>query len=204
VVIDLGTGDGRAVLARARREPDALVLGLDASATAMAESSLRAARPLRRGGLPNVLFVVAAAERPPRELLGVAAEVTITMPWGSLLRGSLARDDAGAAAGGIAALVAPGGTVRVLLSIDPRDRLALPPLEDVAAADVADRWRRHGLALTALESADAATVTASGSSWARRLAAGRDRTVWRIELERPDWTAQAPRTAILRPDARIR
>lgn len=183
-MVDLGTGDGRAVLARARREPGALVIGVDASAPAMAESSLRAARPVRKGGLPNALFVVAAAERPPAELLGIAAEVTIAIPWGSLLRGSLALDDAGEAAAGIAGLVAPGGAVRILLSIDPRDRLSLPILDD-GTVDLAVRWQRHGLTLTAVGPADAGAIAASGSSWARRLRAGRDRTVRRIELVRP-------------------
>jgi 16S rRNA (adenine(1408)-N(1))-methyltransferase len=78
---------------RARREPGALVIGIDASATAMAESSLRAARASRKGGLPNALFVVAAAERPPDELRATAAEVTVLFPWGSLLRGALALEN---------------------------------------------------------------------------------------------------------------
>ena len=172
------------MLARARREPDALVIGIDAAATAMAESSLRAARPERKGGLPNAIFVVAAAERPPAELIGVAAEVTILMPWGSLLRGALALDDAWHASAGIAAIVAPGGAVRMLLSIDPRDGLALPALEDVRPDDLAARWRRHGLTLSDLAPADLAIVGATRSSWARRLAAGRDREVWRINLRR--------------------
>lgn len=192
------------MIARARREPDALVLGLDAAAAAMAGTSLRAARPVRKGGLPNALFVVAAAERPPRELLGLAGEVTITMPWGSLLRGALALDDACEAASGIALLVAPGGVVRVLLSIDPRDGLALPALEEVAAGELPARWRTHGLTLTAFEPADTATIAASGSSWARRLAAGRDRAVWRIALARPRAERDPSPRAILRPDARIR
>jgi len=180
------------VLARARREPDALVIGIDAAATAMAESSLRAARPAGKGGLPNAIFVVAAAERPPAELAGIAAEVTITMPWGSLLRGALALDGSSAAADGIAALVAPGGAVRVFLSIAPRDGLALPELEDVDAVDLASRWRGHSLALTTFEPADAAAIAASDSSWSRRLAAGRDRAVWRIELRRGTAAAGRP------------
>ena len=113
------------MLARARREPDSLVIGVDANADAMAESSRRAAAPERKGGLPNALFVVAAAERLPPELRGIAAEVSILLPWGSLLRGALAFDDACDAAAGIAGLVAPGGRVRAIVSIDPRDRLAL-------------------------------------------------------------------------------
>jgi 16S rRNA (adenine(1408)-N(1))-methyltransferase len=62
VAIDLGTGDGRAVLATAAADPGTLAIGVDASADAMTESSRRAAR---RNALPNALFAVAAAEHPP-------------------------------------------------------------------------------------------------------------------------------------------
>jgi 16S rRNA (adenine(1408)-N(1))-methyltransferase len=174
------------VLARARREPGTLVVGVDASAAAMAESSLRAARPIRRGGLPNALFVIAAAERPPDELCALAAEVTILFPWGSLLRGALALDDGLEAAAGIAGLVGPGGLVQTLVSIDPRDRLLLPTLATADRAGLAARWAFHGLTLTRFEPAEPGEIDASGSSWARRLAAGRERRVWRVELGRID------------------
>jgi 16S rRNA (adenine(1408)-N(1))-methyltransferase len=62
VAIDLGTGDGRHVLAAAAASPDTLVVGIDANAAGMAEASRRAAR---RSALPNALFAVAAAEHPP-------------------------------------------------------------------------------------------------------------------------------------------
>ncbi|HEX2756861.1 MAG TPA: hypothetical protein VHM48_15425 [Candidatus Limnocylindrales bacterium] len=161
-----------------------LVIGIDASAAAMAESSLRAAGPARRGGLPNALFVVAAAERPPDELSAIAAEVSILFPWGSLLRGALALGDACDAAAGIAGLVAPGGLVRVLVSIDLRDRLSVPVLEATGRADLAGRWAHHGLTLTVFEPARPAEIDASGSAWWWRLATKRDRRVWRLELRR--------------------
>ena len=151
----------------------------------MAESSLRTARSTRKGGLPNAVFVVAAAERPPQELCALAAEVTILFPWGSLLRGALALDGLEAAAG-IAGLVAPDGVVRALVSIDPRDRLAVPALETDDRAGLAARWACHGLTLTRFEPAEVGEIENSGSSWARRLAAGRERRVWRVELRRID------------------
>jgi 16S rRNA (adenine(1408)-N(1))-methyltransferase len=161
----------------------------------MAESSLRAARAPRKGGLPNALFVVAAAERPPAELLGIAAEVTVLFPWGSLLRGALALEDAHDASAGIAALAAPGGLVRLVVSIDPRDHLGLPPIEAGSRAPLAARWARQGLRLTAFEPADPAEIDASGSSWARRLAAGRDRVAWRLDLRAADPPSTAPAEA---------
>jgi SAM-dependent methyltransferase len=183
VVVDLGTGDGRAVAERARREPGTLVIGVDASAAAMAETSRRTARAAARGGLPNALFVVAGAERPPEELLGVAGELSITLPWGSLLAGALGLDPAAAA--GIASLVAVGGHVGSLISVVDGDRLDLPTLGPDVAGALAERWSYHGLTLSTFRPATLEEVAASGSSWARRVAVGRRRPVWRIELIKP-------------------
>ncbi len=189
MAIDLGTGDGRAVLARAAAEPRTLALGIDANAASMIESSRRAARPERKGGRPNALFVVAAAEAPPPELACLADELTITLPWGSLLAGVLGRDERVAA--GIASLVAAGGLVRSIVSTASCDGRDLPALDDRLAADVADAWARHGLTLAAFRPATPAEVAGTHSTWARRLglSAGRatagTREAWTIELRRP-------------------
>jgi 16S rRNA (adenine(1408)-N(1))-methyltransferase len=139
VTIDVGTGDGRAVLDAAARQPTTLVLGLDASAAAMIEASRRAAGPARKGGRPNARFVLAAAENPPAALTGAADLVTVRFPWGSLLRGCVGLDAAVAA--GLTRLVGSRGTLELLLAPSARDGLE---------------------------------VVASGSSWAKRLAAGRN------------------------------
>ena len=179
-MVDLGTGDGRAVIERARREPGTLVIGVDASAVAMAESSRRAARSVSRGGQPNAIFVVAAAERPPEELVGIADELVITFPWGSLLAGALGLD--ATAAAGVAALIKDGGHARILASVVDDDRLDLRPLSEEDASTLADRWACHGLTLAEFRPATPIEIEASRSSWARRLSAGRRRPVWRIEL----------------------
>ena len=148
----------------------------------MAEASRRAARSARKGGLPNALFVVAAAERIPPELGGVADEVTIAFPWGSLLRGILALDDAPAR--GIAALMAPGATAVATFSVEDRDRLALPSLESAEERPtLAERWSCLGLDVCSLRPAKRDELAAMPSTWARRLAAGRDRSAWRLELQ---------------------
>jgi 16S rRNA (adenine(1408)-N(1))-methyltransferase len=148
----------------------------------VAETSRRAAGPARRGGLENIVFVVAGIECPPVELAGLADEVTILFPWGSLLRGALAIDDAAAA--GIASLVSPGGRVTAYTSVTDRDGLDLPPLDETGDA-LAERWSRHGLVLDGIAPATMEDVAATGSSWARRLASDPDRPVRRIVLCRP-------------------
>ena len=146
----------------------------------MAHSSRRSARAPHRGGLTNALFVVAAAEHPPVELAGMVDELTITFPWGSLLRGALALDDAAAA--GIAALLRRGGCASALVSVTERDGLAMPNLDELSCELLAARWAGHGLRLDAFGPAAAAEIEAVGSSWARRLSVGRSRPAWRLAL----------------------
>jgi 16S rRNA (adenine(1408)-N(1))-methyltransferase len=186
VTIDVGTGDGRAVLAAATRAPRTLVLGLDAVAAAMAESSRRAAGPARKGGLPNAAFVVGSAEAPPAALCGIADLVTVRFPWGSLLRGCVGRDEAVAA--GIAGLVRAGGTLELLLAPAARDGLEGMPteLKGIREATFA-AFARHGFDLACARAPTPAEVAASGSTWARRLGSQRqaDRFVMLVRLVRP-------------------
>lgn len=197
--MDLGTGDGRFVLATAAANPDRLVVGIDPVAAAMAEASRRATLPARRGGLPNAVFVVAAAAALPKELAGIAVRVTINLPWGSLLRAALALEPAGAA--GIAGLLAPGGVVEVLLAPATRDGLEpamdVPRrLEDGLAAD----WASFGLQLLGAAPATAADIEATRSTWARRLglrAGDPDRTAYRLRLSRA--VDRPRRTAYMTP-----
>ena len=170
----MGTGDGRAVLASAAREPSTLTLGIDASAAAMAEASRRAARSARKGGLDNARFVLAAAESLPADLAGRAALVTVLFPWGSLLRGCVGLDDAVAC--GVAGLVAPGGVLEMLLAPAGRDRLAGVPTSEGAVIEAASRtFEAHGLDVVVARTATPAEVAATGSSWARRLGVARRR-----------------------------
>jgi len=171
VTIDVGTGDGRAVLVAASRAPTSLVLGLDANAAAMAESSRRAARSTRKGGFVNARFVLAAAESLPSELRGRASLVTVRFPWGSLLRGCLGLDDAVTA--GVAGLVAGRGMLELLLAPAERDGLAGVPTnaDEIIDAGVA-AFERQGLVPVLAREATPPEVTGTGSSWARRLRVG--------------------------------
>ena len=176
MTIDAGTGDGRAVLAAAAREPATLVLGLDAVATGMAEASRRAARPARKGGLANARFLVAAAETPPPELAGVADLVTVRFPWGSLLRGVVGGDPAVSA--GLASLVAGDGVLELLVAPVERDGLdGVPTNREGLIAGAATAFGPFGFELVAACQPSVAEVAATGSTWARRLGTASARAV---------------------------
>lgn len=181
MTIDVGTGDGRAVLAAAVQEPTTLALGFDANAAAMAESSRRAARPAGKGGLPNARFLVAAAEAPPAELSCLAGLVTVRFPWGSLLRGVTGLDSAVAA--GVAGLVAPGGTIELLLAPAGRDGLdGVPTTTEALATGAGVAFGPLGFQAVEVRVATPNEVAATGSTWARRLGTARS---GRADRDRP-------------------
>jgi 16S rRNA (adenine(1408)-N(1))-methyltransferase len=80
VTIDLGTGDGRYVLAAAAADPHRLVIGVDANAAGMTDAARRAMGTARRTGVANAVFLAAAAEALPQELDSVADLVTAHFP----------------------------------------------------------------------------------------------------------------------------
>jgi 16S rRNA (adenine(1408)-N(1))-methyltransferase len=170
--VDLGAGDGRFVLDRARSDAGSLVIGIDADAASMRTAARKAST--KKSALPNALFVVASAEALPRELDGLADDVRIHFPWGSLLRGLL-RSEPWLLAG-IARICAPNAIVTALISVTaydvgaaarmPRDPWSLAPT-----------YERAGLPLREIRSATAEEVGASRSSWAKRLHAGSSRPV---------------------------
>ena len=117
-ILDLGTGDGRAVIVEATADPRALVIGIDADARTMAERSRRAAAASAKGGHPNAVFLASGVELLPPELDGIADRVTVRFPWGSLLRGAIGADPAVSAS--IARLVSPVGTLELAVSMTSR------------------------------------------------------------------------------------
>jgi 16S rRNA (adenine(1408)-N(1))-methyltransferase len=178
VVVDLGTGDGRGALALAAAEgPGSLVLGVDAVAAPMADTSRRAAR-----SAPTLVFLEASAEAFAAELPGVAHELVIAFPWGSLLRGVLGLDASVSAA--VGEIVAPRGAARALVSVAPRDGVAgLPVLDERTVAALIPP---PGLTLVEACSATRDEILATRSTWGRRLLAGGGpaRAVWRLEWRR--------------------
>jgi 16S rRNA (adenine(1408)-N(1))-methyltransferase len=171
--------------------PDTLIIGVDASADGMAEASRRAARPAKKGGLPNALFVVAAAESLPAELDGRADALTVHFPWGSLLRGLLAPDPT--MLSGLARVTRPGADLTILLSVTPRDNIpGLDVLGERTLCALAPAYAAQGLLLVEARLAAAADLARSHSTWAKRLAAGSARTAWLMRLRRESIQCQSP------------
>jgi 16S rRNA (adenine(1408)-N(1))-methyltransferase len=184
VALDIGTGDGRLPWELARRESDRLFIGLDANADNLREWSGRAVR----ARLANLLYVRAAAEDLPPELVGIADRVSVVLPWGSLLA-AVARPAVDVLRG-IRALCQQGAALTVVLGADAaRDRkelqrLGLPPLDEAVRADhFAAAYAAAGFTLRRAAALPAQELTRYPSTWARQLAHGPGRRFIRIAAE---------------------
>lgn len=162
VLIDIGTGDGRYVRHVARTCPARCAIGVDAC-----RENLRA---VSRGAPPNALFVIANALALPDDLAGLAAQVTINFPWGSLLAGLLAGQPALLA--GLRAIMRPGADLEIRLNERALAEAGWSPA--AGGTRVRHVLQASGFAVGPPLLMDAAALRACPTSWARRLAAGRD------------------------------
>ncbi len=189
VHMDIGTGDGRYVRHVAQTRPHCFAVGVDACRENLREVS--------RGAPENALFVIANAQRLPPELYGLAAQVTINFPWGSLLEGLLTGDTSLLAS--LAAVAAPRMDLEVRLN---GGALAEAGWSLEAGADrVREVLIANGFAMRAPVMLAAHELRSLPTTWARRLAFGRDpRAVYLHGTRKADSIvhgAPAPEGAIL-------
>jgi 16S rRNA (adenine(1408)-N(1))-methyltransferase len=174
VVIDLGTGDGHFVYQSARQNPQKFYIGIDANSQPLEKISEKIHRKPAKGGLPNVLFIQAAVEALPPELDGVADEVHIHFPWGSLLRAVATGDEA--VLHNLRCLCAPGAFLEIIMGLDPeRDQTEIEGLglelltSEFLEKTLVPRYEASGFVVLeggVLESSEWPELR---TSWAKRL-----------------------------------
>ncbi|HEX8176816.1 MAG TPA: class I SAM-dependent methyltransferase [Pyrinomonadaceae bacterium] len=182
IVIDIGTGDGLFVYQCARENPKKFFIGVDANTRPLEKLSEKVHRKPAKGGLPNVLFLQSSVEDLPPELDGIANEVHIHFPWGSLLQAVAAGTRQ--ALQNIRRVCAGDALLEIVIGLDPeRDRteiarLALPPLtvEHIDSV-LASLYRDAGF-----EIRERGIISASGwpelhTSWAKRLKGNANRSL---------------------------
>jgi 16S rRNA (adenine(1408)-N(1))-methyltransferase len=183
IVIDIGTGDGRFVSSMAKREPNKFFIGIDANVKPLEKPSMKATRKSNKGGLPNVMFVQAAVEALPEEFDGIADEIHIHFPWGSLLRAVTSGDSQ--ALQSLRRIAAPACHLEVVIGIDPvRDRAELTRLGIESISDkylrtvLAKKYTKAGFAIKNHGELDPSDWSALETSWARKLQPNSDRKVF--------------------------
>ena len=182
IVIDIGTGDGRFVSAMAMANPNKFFIGIDANVKPLEKPSMKATRKPSKGGLSNVMFVQAAVEALPEEFAGVADEIHIHFPWGSLLRAVAVGDPDILAS--LRRIAAPGSLLEIVIGIDPErdrtelDRLGIQDLSDVYVRNVlAKKYSSAGFAIKEHGELDRSEWSKLKTSWARKLQDNRHRRV---------------------------
>jgi len=174
VRVDLGAGDGAWAYRYAQSHPDRFVVAIDPVRENMREYSARAARKPERGGLPNMLYVVASVEHILDDLREIADELYITLPWGSLMRGLILAEPQ--VLDGVAALTRPGAAVHLVLNtrifedpvpIEARDLPELTPA--YVNEQLREPYERSALHIEATRELNADEVAALNTTWAKRL-----------------------------------
>lgn len=180
--MDIGTGDGRFVYESARQNPTKFYIGIDASTQPLRKVSEKIHRKPGKGGAPNVLFIQASVEDLPSELNGVANEVHIHFPWGSLLR-VVATGDVDVLKR-IRDLCEDGAVLEVVTGLDESrdaseiERLGLQPLsEELIEKELVPRYREAGFEITERGTLNSSDWPELKSSWAKRLKGSSTRTI---------------------------
>ena len=162
ITLDLGTGDGRFVRTLAERCPERFAIGVDACRENLREHS--------RAGLPNMLFVIARAHELPCEFEGLFSQVTINFPWGSLLEGLLAGN--ARLMNGITSVSGPNTQLEIHLNSGALVE-AGSNLEN-GTGTIYENLTQCGWDLKPPRSLDRDILKRLPTTWARRLAHGRD------------------------------
>jgi trans-aconitate methyltransferase len=160
--LDLGTGDGRYARTLAEAHPSWFVIGVDSCRENLREYS--------QAKLPNLLFVIASAQALPRELHGLVSHITINFPWGSLLT-SLLTDDPRLMQG-LASI--SRSTASLDLRLNGGALAETGMTLEAGAEKIYSNLLRTGWQVDIPVPMNAGTLRAFPSTWAKRLAFGRD------------------------------
>lgn len=162
IILDLGTGDGRYARTLAESRPNWFVIGVDACRENLREHS--------QSKLQNLLFIIASAQDLPCELNGLFSHITINFPWGSLLTSLLAGDPE--LMRGLKAVSRPRASLHLRLNggaLAEAGKTLEAGTDRIYYNLLEAGWQlEHPLMM------DASTLKKFPSTWAKRLAFGRD------------------------------
>jgi 16S rRNA (adenine(1408)-N(1))-methyltransferase len=175
IVIDIGTGDGLFVYQCARKNPKKFYIGIDANPRPLEKISEKIHRKPSKGGLPNVIFIQSAVEDLPSDLDGVADEVHVHFPWGSLLRAVATGDQSVLL--NLRRICSSKALLEVVIGLDPKrdrseiERLELPESISIAYIDstLIPHYREAGFEILERGLLSPSEWPRVQTSWAKRL-----------------------------------
>jgi 16S rRNA (adenine(1408)-N(1))-methyltransferase len=191
VHIDLGSGDGRGPYRWAALEPMRLFIATDANPDTLVDTAWKAGRKSARGGVSNLLCISEPLEILATELPGIADRITVILPWGSLLKVVAAPEVDSMRQ--IARLCGADASVEIAFTYDTYDAQRTAPLGESALNDghvietLPRLYEEAGLRVRIVEKLTQHDLAAYQTTWAKRLAFGRPRVVWRLSAVPAQW-----------------
>lgn len=180
IIVDIGTGDGKFVHQLARENPDRFVIGIDPSQGSVERTSAKIYKKPAKGGVKNALFVLSDVLNLPEELNGLANQVYINFPWGSLLEGVLKADKT--ILGSIRRICKQAAVVEVLLSLGHEDNISLPELSAGYFLNLKPGFSESGFELAETKKLANEDLRQYPSSWAKKLSHGKVRDYFYLKL----------------------
>ncbi|MBI5354239.1 MAG: class I SAM-dependent methyltransferase [Chloroflexi bacterium] len=162
IFLDLGAGDGKFAFCHADKFPNHFVIGVDSCRENLHEYS--------RAKLPNLLYIIASAQALPRELNGLVSHITINFPWGSLLE-SLVNGDPSLLSG-LESISRSSALVDIRLNggaLTEAGWILEAGVEQIYNNLIQTGWQVNAPVLM-----NAHALRAFPSTWAKRIAYGRD------------------------------
>lgn len=188
IIVDIGAGDGKFVYKLAKEYPDRFVIGIDPYHEGLTEASEKIYKKPEKGGLPNALYVLANVIDIPHELDNIANQIFINFPWGSLLEGLIKGDSA--VWKNIRRIAKKGAQVDVLLGYEDKyegGKIKIPGLPELNElyfrSEFAAKLEKYDFKLLKLETFSSEQLKNYPSSWAKRLAYGKERNFYHLILQ---------------------
>lgn len=188
IIVDIGTGDGKFTYRIAKENPSRLVIGIDPNAKGIEKYSAKIYKKPAKGGLENALFVMASVEDLPKELDGIANQVFINFPWGSLLAGIVKVEDN--CWDNIKRICKKGAYIDLLFGYDEKidrseiKRLNLPVLSrNFIYKILIPKLQDIGLEVIEAKQLTANQLTNYPSTWAKKMVFGKERVWWWMRIE---------------------
>lgn len=182
-IVDIGTGDGQFVYRLGKQNPEELFIGLDSSAENMFDYAIKASNKPAKGGLENVLYVVANAEELPYEMAGSIDKIYINLPWGSLRDGIIKGEEL--ILRNLKDISKRGSHIELCITYSETyekseiDKRQLPELSyDYINTVLKRKYKGSNLDICSIELLNNDMLKKINTKWAKKLAFGRQRTIY--------------------------
>lgn len=183
VAVDVGTGDGRYVFKNALNNPGTFYIGIEPSRKQIEIYSKKTIR----AKTPNVLFILSSLEGIQDELDNIATEITINLPWGTLLQVIAKPEQTQIQT--LARILMSDGILEIIFGYtqetEPSEvtRLGLSTLDlTFIRNNVVPVFETEGLALSEARLVQKDELKNFESTWSKKLSFGKDRPVFYLRF----------------------